>query len=151
MFRAAGMDAVLGKPLRREELAAALRTLPGSMLASDGELDPTILAAHADLPGGTDLVDRLCGFYRAEAVPLANRLRAFAANGELASTASTAHRLLGTARAVGLVRVMAWCEGIERAARGEAPWPPPELDQGDAIITAAGHALDRAHPRRTTP
>ena len=146
-FLAKGMDAVVGKPLRLEALAAVLPPLPA--LASDltGEgFDGTVLAAHRELPGGADLVHRLCSFYRVDAATIRDRLAAALSAEDRQAVAAQAHCFGGTARAVGLIDVVAACQAMERAARGEGPWSPPDLSELTNALAAGAELLDRVHP-----
>jgi PAS domain S-box-containing protein len=165
-LRAAGMDEVVEKPLRLDALIPALRRLlPAQRLPeapdrstpprglpahpADEVLDWSVLSQHLALKGGHELARRLIGFFRSESATQVPAIAAALADGDRRKVAAASHRLLGNARAVGLVRVGAACQALERCARDEAAaWPPAGGTTALAAAVAEGLAeLDRTAHR----
>ena len=94
---------------------------------------------------------RLCGFYRVDAATIRDRLAAALSAGDRPAVAAQAHRFGGTARAVGLIDVVAACQAIERVARGDGPWLPPDLSKLTNALAAGAAILDRVHPPELSP
>ena len=162
VLRAAGMDAVLEKPLRLEALDATLRGLLGAkavtttsgrmtssvrrtvavnLPVSPDVLDASVLAAHRDLAGGTQLVQTLVDHLRKDAPVQRQRIAEALAAGDRKLVAGAAHRLLGTGRSVGLVRLCRICALIERTARGDGELAKTLLEELDAAIAEGNTAL----------
>ncbi len=132
-----GMDEVLAKPVSLAALAAVVRRqLPGRSseadlirvkhpLPSRDVMDQAVIDRHLALKGGPELVRQLVVFWRTDAATLFPLIREAARAGDQRRLAQTAHRLLGSARTLGLLRVIHHLSQIEEAARAGAP-PPNE-------------------------
>lgn len=145
----AGMSEVLARPLRIEELQAAIeRTvfLPRALAPAAKDellvLDPTRIdylgeLQDEDSPGF--VVQMIDLFLRESRERTALILRAVG-TGELAAVAGAAHALKGAASSMGAVALQARCAAIEAAARAE--------DAAAVVRAAAG--LENDHGRLAT-
>jgi len=165
----AGMNAYLGKPIRPDELVAAIETAansraaptpaPGSVVQPprDGSgipatarahepldvavLDPTALDRLAELTGDRSFVATLVTEFQTEARTLAERIRT-------ADTAADArlhaHSLKSSAANLGASALSALAARIEAAARGgDLTAVAALLDELDAEVGAAMRALEQ--------
>jgi HPt (histidine-containing phosphotransfer) domain-containing protein len=148
---AAGMDDYLSKPVRFEDLQAALgRAVPWHALRDrdqapepDEALDPDALqrlrrSQRADQP---DVIASLLGEFRASATRQLALLRNAVAGGDAAALASAAHRLKGEAAIMGATAVSTRCADLE--ALGRAPgqgW----VAEATTLIPPLGSELERA-------
>lgn len=90
-------------------------------------LDWAVVDQHLELATGKALTQYLVDHVRADAPVQVLLLHQAVGRGDRQQVAAIAHRLLGTARSLGLLRVMAACSDIElRALRDEA-WRAPDL------------------------
>ncbi|HET7486694.1 MAG TPA: response regulator [Acidimicrobiales bacterium] len=150
---AAGMDAHVGKPIDRNELARTLARLlrdvdgPGDgtadrALAAQAEaadervLDSVTVDQLKQLDGNGDIRELLQMFLR-DAPALVDRLAVAAGRGDAAEAAAASHKLTGSAGAFGALRVVHLAQDVEAAARdGAVPGP--------AMVAALRSALDAA-------
>jgi len=128
---AAGMDAHVSKPLRVEALVRALdpflRNRPVASVApatpqGEGPLDPMTLGQLRELSrdGQPNLLRNLYVVFAQDTPEGLRLLRAAAAEGDVGALSSTAHKLKGSAGAVGAMAMADVCRRIEDcAAAGE--------------------------------
>jgi HPt (histidine-containing phosphotransfer) domain-containing protein len=105
---AAGMDDFLAKPVRADELAAALERLIGPRLL-DGETVERLRAAVAS----EELVERIYELFFAQGAGHVAAIQAAVAAGDGAAAARTAHTLKGSAATVGAERVRRIAAAVE--------------------------------------
>jgi PAS domain S-box-containing protein len=122
----AGMDDYLAKPIRREELAAALARSAGqarggeagAVAAGDGEvLDSSALAELEETLGDRAFLSELIATFLAEAPRLLSALRDGLARGEAEEMRRAAHTLKSNARIFGARALADACEELEALAR----------------------------------
>jgi two-component system sensor histidine kinase/response regulator len=125
---AAGMDDFLTKPLRREELAAALgRWLPSRLGASTASREPeeaidlAILDSLRELEGpeSPDLLERIVGLFLTDTLARLTELRAAATAADMARLAECAHALKGSAANVGAVCIARLSSELEKLGRAD--------------------------------
>lgn len=145
----AGMTEVLARPLRTQELQAAIeRTvmLPRALAptADSGEpaLDPSRLdylreLQDEDSPG---FVLQMIDLFIRESGERTAKIRQAVSAGDLPAVATAAHALKGAAASMGAVALQTRCAAIEEAARA---------DQADAVARAAS-GLEIDHGRLAT-
>lgn len=124
-YFAAGMQGVLGKPLRMDELRRALGEVGTSVpaLAVDAALDRQMLETHRRLLGRhklAGLLGNLLGSLDEQLPLLAEALD----QADLAEAANIAHRLSGSCHSMGLVALGAGLGELEREALGAAGVDP---------------------------
>ncbi|MED5609377.1 ATP-binding protein [Pseudomonas sp. JH-2] len=118
----AGMQGVLAKPLRLDDLRRALANLhaPAPEPATDGAIDAQVLATHRELLG-EHRVNELLGVLRdllAQQLPLLHEaIRA----GDASEAAGLAHRLAGSCHSMGLRGLGECLHGLEEAAQAGEP------------------------------
>lgn len=118
----AGMQGVLAKPLRLDDLRRALANLhaPAPEPATDGAIDAQVLATHRELLG-EHRVNELLGVLRdllAQQLPLLHEaIRA----GDASEAAGLAHRLAGSCHSMGLRGLGECLHGLEAAALAGEP------------------------------
>jgi HPt (histidine-containing phosphotransfer) domain-containing protein len=140
---AAGMDDYLAKPVRREELAAALaqaaarllptqdgrpgqpaseRQVPAQPPVGDGVLDTQVLQSLTARLGqrGPELVAELIGTWDAETEGRLTELSTAVLAGDGPAVARVAHSLGGGSSALGAVGVQRVCQEVEEALRSGA-------------------------------
>jgi CheY-like chemotaxis protein/HPt (histidine-containing phosphotransfer) domain-containing protein len=141
---AAGMDDYLAKPIRRDELAAALehvtrrvvqdlQEVPAPRTAAEGAaqkppvvghevLDLQVLRGLAARLGdrGADLVAELVQTWTTESADRLVELSAAVRTGNRSSVSRVAHSLRGSSSALGAVAVERLCEDLERCLRSGA-------------------------------
>ncbi|WP_160285455.1 ATP-binding protein [Pseudomonas knackmussii] len=136
----AGMQGVLAKPLRVDDLRRALAELhePGAEAPADGVLDEQVLATHRELLG-EHRVRELFGILReslAQQLPMLHEaLRAE----DSTEAASLAHRLAGSCQSMGLRGLGDCLHALEEAALAGEPL------QGWAERIDAQRAAAEAH------
>jgi len=118
----AGMQGVLAKPLRVDDLRRALASLhaPVPEREADGVIDEQVLATHRELLG-EHRVSELLGVLRdllAQQLPLLHEaIRA----GDASEAAGLAHRLAGSCHSMGLRGLGECLHGLEEAALAGEP------------------------------
>jgi two-component system sensor histidine kinase/response regulator len=130
---AAGMDGYVSKPLRRDELFAAIDKL----VPVDEPLEPNVDALLQDFGGKKDLVAEVVAIFLADAPPMLEKLRTAVKNRDAEAIASAAHAVKGS---VGLFSTGA---AFERARSLEHDARRGELGNADADYDALGAALER--------
>ena len=167
---AAGMDAHLSKPVRRDELfrvldewipappvpALSSEAAPEVRAPSEGPaivgvvLDPKVVEELRDLErrSGESLLPQLVGAYQTESAQTIGRLREGVAGGDWDAVAAAAHRLKGSSASLGAIAVAAACERMERAANNsDAHAAEATLAPLLACIEQASTAIELAlHP-----
>ncbi len=125
---AAGMDDYLAKPYRREALAEVLHTwLSGQADAvetsrsvedeqDDGPLDAATIDALSELG---DLLPRAARSFLDHRVSVVSKMRDAVADGDIARLADVAHRLKGSAGALGALRLAELCTELDAEIRAE--------------------------------
>jgi CheY-like chemotaxis protein/HPt (histidine-containing phosphotransfer) domain-containing protein len=139
----AGMNDYLTKPIRVEELVAAIKRTPrrageGSGVASSsGPIDREMLARLAEGVGGdAAFVSELIGDFAKDGPDLLAAARGSLARGEAADVLRTAHTLKSNAATFGAHALSDRSRELEEAAkRGE-------LDDGAALLDAMARELD---------
>ncbi|WP_181261669.1 ATP-binding protein [Pseudomonas aeruginosa] len=145
-YFAAGMQGVLGKPLRMDELRRALGEVGTSVpaLAVDAALDRQMLETHRRLLGRhklAGLLGNLLGSLDEQLPLLAEALD----QADLAEAANIAHRLSGSCHSMGLVALGAGLGELEREALGAAGVDPRAWGARLGSLRRAGaEALRRA-------
>ncbi|MDQ3865846.1 MAG: PAS domain S-box protein [Actinomycetota bacterium] len=146
---AAGMDDYLAKPVRPEQLAAALgaskRTAPGKRASrgEDGEvLDLAAIERLRETFGeeGHGFVDGLIGTFLAEAPALLATLREGLEREDSETVRRVAHTLKSNARTFGASALADACEELEKRAR-RGP-----LDGAAPLVERVEEAYRRAEP-----
>ncbi|MFD1626739.1 hybrid sensor histidine kinase/response regulator [Azospirillum griseum] len=153
-YHAAGMDAVLSKPLDLSQLAITLaRWMPP--LSSDAP-GVTVAAAppptNADAPidlsalralcGGDDgMVDELLGDFRSTSREILAGLDAGLLNQDLSAVRAAAHNLKGSSRNAGAKPLADAALRLEQAANGTTDWPT--LTRLASDVHAAFAALEQ--------
>lgn len=139
---AAGMDEVLAKPVRLEELQAAIERvvlLPRQLApaasppeAGDPVLDPTRIDHLRELQDEDDpaFVRDMIDLFLKEAARRLDEMRAAAAAGDAAALASLAHTVKGAAASLGARALQARCAAIEARAREGQAAPAAEAVRG---------------------
>jgi CheY-like chemotaxis protein len=118
----AGMNDYLTKPIRVDELVAAIRRTPvaRAMPAStaNGTIDPAVLARLADGVGGdAAFVSELIDQFRADASELLGGARAALATGDVDGLRRAAHTLKSNAATFGAVTLADRSRALEEAAK----------------------------------
>jgi len=111
--RAAGMDAHIVKPVRRNELEAVLAEVLGP-------LDAEVLASIRDLPpadDGATVLEELYELFVNDTPGRLDALRDAISAGDADAVAFTAHSLKGSAEVLGATAMAATCREVERRAR----------------------------------
>jgi PAS domain S-box-containing protein len=127
---AAGMDDYLSKPVRLEDLRAALEralaqlppapaAAPATAPAEDEtrlDLDTLRALRALSAPGQPDLVAELVGLFLASAEPLLERMKTALARNEAPALKAAAHSLKGSANNLGARRLAGLCARVEAGA-----------------------------------
>ncbi|MCU1674739.1 MAG: two-component hybrid sensor and regulator [Frankiales bacterium] len=144
---AAGMDDYLAKPVRPEELRAALARAAAGAPAPDPEpvqeqlaVDPSVLMELTGRLGarGAEFRTKLIGTFEDETERRIAELSAATAAGDAAEVARVAHAMRGGSGAMGAHRLAAVCADVEESLRAGQ-----QLDLADAgrrITDAAAEA-----------
>jgi len=143
---AAGMNAVLNKPIVPAELFAALaRWLPVSESFAEAEptatLDPDVMMATAN--GDAEFYRRILGMFRASPVIDMAALKTALAEGDLAKARRQAHSLKGMAGSIGAKSLQTAAGGLERALAGGAA-ADGELAEVEARLADVLAAIEQA-------
>jgi CheY-like chemotaxis protein len=147
---AAGMDDYLAKPIRPEELAAALAATPSRTSgASDTVAAPTTLDATAiermrSIAPDDESFDRLVSSFLDNGASLLARLADAAEAGDIDLLRRTAHTLKSNAAAFGATGLADLCGELERQARDTAVIDAAaQVAAIAAAFDGARRALDR--------
>ena len=138
---AAGMDDYLAKPIRPEELAAALVASPNRSSGSGTApvtLDPAALERMRSIAPDDESFGRLVTSFLDNGVSLLAQLADAAGNGDTDLLRRTAHTLKSNAAAFGATELADLCGSLETQARNEA------VTRADAQVTAIAAAFDGA-------
>lgn len=139
---AAGMDEVLAKPVRLEELQAAIERavlLPRQLApavaspeAGEPVLDPTRIDHLRELQDDDDptFVRDMIDLFLKEAARRLDEMRAATAAGDAATLVSLAHTVKGAAASLGARALQARCAAIEACAREGQTAPAAEAVRG---------------------
>jgi CheY-like chemotaxis protein len=148
--RAAGMEAVLQKPVDPDVLRDALAAGPARAARTEELLDARILSrlrAQPPAHGRAALVEFL-QLYAADAPEQIELLRRAAERGDVEDLASTAHRLTGSSAAVGAKLLATLASRIEVFARaGDASAASPLVTDLERAWPATREALASASSR----
>jgi CheY-like chemotaxis protein/HPt (histidine-containing phosphotransfer) domain-containing protein len=153
----AGMDDYVPKPVRLEDLDAALRRwLPASELATrpasdPAALDPVLLARLQRLqrPDHAEELSQLIDMFLEDTPPRLQQLHEAAVGGDADTLRNVAHGLRGAAGHFGIREVVALCERLEALAHGGTLADADDVvTQLDAAYARARQSLElvRAHP-----
>jgi CheY-like chemotaxis protein len=152
---AAGMDGYLSKPVRLEELRAALRACaaapaPGAAPAAP-EMDCANRLRELESEFGPEAAAELIGSFLCDLPARLARLRELAAGADFQAVAVAAHTLAGSSGIFHLAAVRELARRVEaRAERGEAP-PPGLIRELDQALAAAQPLLERELARLRKP
>ena len=138
---AAGMDDYLAKPIRPEELAAALAATPNrsSVGSPDGiTLDPTALERMRSIAPDDESFNRLVTSFLDNGVSLLAQLAEAAGNGDTDLLRRTSHTLKSNAAAFGATELADLCGTLEAQSRNDA------VTGVDAQVAAIAAAFDGA-------
>jgi CheY-like chemotaxis protein/HPt (histidine-containing phosphotransfer) domain-containing protein len=143
---AAGMNDYLAKPIRVDELVAAIKRtprresgngIPAPMASGDGPIDRRVLARLAEGTGGdVEFVAELIGQFVADAPELVAAARAGLEAGDAAEVRRAAHTLKSNAATFGAHGLAESSRDLEEAAKRGA------LHDGPAQVEALGRELD---------
>jgi protein-histidine pros-kinase len=150
----AGMNDYLAKPIRAEELVAAIKRTPrreGSAMAAqtaveDGPVDRTVLARLSEGTGGdADFVTELIEQFAVDAPGLAAAVREGVSSGDLETARRSAHTLKSNAATFGAQRLVQVCRDLEAAAKdGSLRSADPRLDVMTRELDVALEAVPSA-------
>ena len=112
---AAGMDDYLAKPIRREELAAALSATPAA--APTPTLDESALARMRSIAPDDELFGRLVTAFLDNGASLLAQLAEAAGSNDIAVLSRAAHTLKSNAQSFGATDLAALCSELESQAR----------------------------------
>jgi signal transduction histidine kinase/CheY-like chemotaxis protein/HPt (histidine-containing phosphotransfer) domain-containing protein len=142
---AAGMQDFVTKPIRVEEVVAALtraweqahgRDRPGRSAAADDALDPAALARLLDLTGDADFMASLLTEFGAQLPVLTGAITQAAASGDAEALRRHAHSLKSSAASVGALSLSECAARLEAAARDGDTTAVPTLLHELAVATA---------------
>jgi PAS domain S-box-containing protein len=164
--RQAGMDAYLSKPVRLEQLKAAIGawlrpapTRPGVAVVEEAAPAPTApppvdLRVLADLLGDDlPVMQEVLASFRAGTAGLALTMAQAHAGGAVQTMFDVAHKLKSTARAIGAVRLGQICADIEEAAAStpRTATLEPLMVDFEVELLAVHHFLDTRHGHLAAP
>ncbi len=157
---AAGMDDYLAKPLRADQLRAALHRWVGEGLPASGDaartdggagvgvvLDAGVVAELRTLTerAGFDVVGEVLDLFRRDTPTRLQRLRQALAEGDGRGVAELAHTLKGSTASLGALEMTAACRRLEALAQDGQLGPAPDvLDQLEALFEPVLAALEKA-------
>jgi PAS domain S-box-containing protein len=142
---AAGMDEFLTKPIRLEELSAALAEVPRR---SDGGLDTSVLERLADTLGSDAALDELIDTFLAEAPKLVATLHEAVERGNADELRRAAHTLKSNAATFGAEDLADRCRTLERVAvAGPLDGAPELISRIEADYRRLERALKDAQAR----
>ncbi len=157
----AGMDGYVSKPVRLDDLAAALAGAePGHAPGEEAGLGP-LPPAPLDLAaldhlrklstGSEDLLGTLIQTYSTSSADDLSALRQLAAAGSWSDVARVAHRLKGGSLSLGAVRVAAVCVAIEERVRStRTAEVGPLVAHLEQELVSAQSALDKVMREKAT-
>jgi len=144
---AAGMDGYLSKPIRRQELFDLIEKLvpAGEARAEESPVSPiadqdAILdhgALMTSVGGDTELVGDLVQLFRESTPGIVADIEAALARGDSRAVADAAHRLRGSAGALGGREAAAIAHALEMSAKDS------DLTKASALAAELRHRLDR--------
>lgn len=152
---AAGMDGYISKPVRANELAAALARYlgakgaePRAAAGTDGAVAPATAivdeTALNDLaPGEPEIVAELVGQFLEEAPARVVAVQQALADGDASALRQAAHLLKGEASSLGALELADACEQLETLGRAGS------LDGADALAARLDAAFERARQALT--
>jgi HPt (histidine-containing phosphotransfer) domain-containing protein len=138
---AAGMDDYLAKPIRPEELAAALAATPNRSAASSAApitLDPAALERMRSIAPDDESFGRLVSSFLDNGVSLLAQLADAAGNSDIDLLRRTSHTLKSNAAAFGATELADLCATLEAQSRNDA------VTGADAQVAAIATAFDGA-------
>lgn len=151
----AGMDAVIGKPLRKHELRTCLRQYspghPGAMNGSsvDGNQTPLVDEVAVDNlieTLGAESFAELVDLFRDSSLEVIDGLFEAYGHGDVATLTLLAHRLRGSARSLGLMRLSEQSAAMEDALEKQARLPNEEqLKQLAALRDRSAQLLEQRY------
>ncbi len=169
---AAGMDGYLCKPVKREELVAAVEQLAAN--AADPAVEPSTSTNEAGsaytgqhfedfdgspvnfrqamvrLDGNTKLFRDMAEYFFNDAIELMPEIRSATARGDLETLAEKAHWFKGTVLYLGAEAVTSALDRVERLSRaGDQTGAASAVDILDAEVASLATALHRIVPQIT--
>ncbi len=143
--RAAGMDEVLGKPIRREALGAVLaRWLQRAAATLADELPLADAGALRRLREDAGDLDDYRQLFRVEAERQVSALTTYLIDGDLAGASATAHRLKSSSTLLGARRLTARLLAIEEHAKaGDLDGCRSQASGLVDLVTASVAAIDQ--------
>jgi CheY-like chemotaxis protein len=140
---AAGMNDYVAKPIRSDELAAALQRVRPLTGASETavELDPAALQDLRDL-GGDEFLGEVVDVFLADAPALLATLRSSLERGDAEELRRTAHTLKSNGATLGAAAFAELCRAAEHQAKaGDLEGVPPLVDRIEQAFPALREAL----------
>jgi HPt (histidine-containing phosphotransfer) domain-containing protein len=139
------MDEFLTKPIRLEEMSAALAEVPRR---SDGGLDTSVLERLADTLGSDAALDELIDTFLAEAPKLVATLHEAVERGNADELRRAAHTLKSNAATFGAEDLADRCRTLERVAvAGPLDGAPELISRIEADYRRLERALKDAQAR----
>ena len=172
--KAAGMDGYLCKPVKREELVAAVEQLAAIGNAADSAVEPSIASeeggtsnigqhfenfegspinfrqAMVRLDGNFKLFRDMAKYFFNDALELMPEIRSAATRGDLETLADKAHWFKGTVLYLGAEAVTSALDRVERLSRaGDQTGAAAAVEVLDAEVASLAAALRRIVPEIT--
>ena len=150
----AGMDDYLAKPVRREDLEAALSrwisqdsvgsvetpaTRPERAEASEDAVDPKVLADLRELGGEEDLLSTLIANYLEEAPQSMAALRTALQQGDAPAFARVAHKLKGSSGTMGARRMHRLCGDLQTLGKSGS------LNAAEPLLAQLDEEFEQVH------